>query len=313
MITLNKTMFLMILFILIIFQSCKPSACECLEIVDNKVPYFGNNGVEHAKKTAECYSMFSDEPYQKYTSTNDWKKQLEHAERLQPKARENMINICNGNTQSMSSSKSLTKEIFSGDSLEPSKPSVDQELNEVTIGNQVWMTENLNVDKFRNGDLIPEARTDEEWLKAGLNRQPAWCYYDNDPSNGIKYGKLYNWYAVNDPRGLAPKGWNIPTDSEWTKLTKYLGEEEAGGKMKSVSSWNDKGNGTNSSGFSGLPGGARQEGGLFFDIGYLGGWWTFTKENSDYAWFRSLNYYDGVVFRNRNSKERGFSVRCVKV
>ena len=206
-----------------------------------------------------------------------------------------------------------------------------QSSNEVVIGDQVWMTQNLDVDKFRNGDLIPEAKTEEEWLLAWKNKQPAWCNYENDPSNGEKYGKLYNWYAVKDPRGLAPEGWHIPTDAEWTKLSAYLGDEEdeVGVKMKSISGWNDNGNGTNSSGFSGLAGGARQEGGLFFDVGYLVGYWSSTEkdyelfENSGevdvidfdpkgFAWFRSLNYYDGGVYRNRNSKGRGYSVRCIK-
>jgi uncharacterized protein (TIGR02145 family) len=201
--------------------------------------------------------------------------------------------------------------------------------NEVVIGSQVWMNKNLDAVRFRNGDLIPEAKTDEQWLLAFKNKQPAWCYYNNDPSNGEKYGKLYNWYAVNDPRGLAPEGWHIPTDAEWTKLSTYLGDEEdqVGVKMKSISGWNDNGNGTNASGFSGHPGGARQEGGLFFDVGYLVGYWSSTEkdyelfENSEddvtdfdpkgYAWFRALNYYDGGVYRNRNSKGRGYSVRCL--
>jgi uncharacterized protein (TIGR02145 family) len=130
----------------------------------------------------------------------------------------------------------------------------------VTIGSQVWMTKNLDVATFRNGDSIPHAKTDEEWEKAGENKQPAWCYYNNDPANGAKYGKLYNWYAVTDSRGLAPVGYHIPTSAEWTKLTDFLGGEGvAGTKMKSKSGWNDyrgkSGNGTNSSGFNGLPGG----------------------------------------------------------
>ena len=90
--------------------------------------------------------------------------------------------------------------------------SVDGASTEITIGRQVWMTENLNVDKFRNGDPISHAKTDEEWVKAGENGSPAWSHYDNDPANGEKYGKLYNWYAVNDSRGLAPEGWKIPSD-----------------------------------------------------------------------------------------------------
>jgi hypothetical protein len=93
----------------------------------------------------------------------------------------------------------------------------------VRIGDQLWMTRNLDVDRFRNGDLIPHVKSDEEWIKAGENGQPAWCYYDNDPKNGKKYGKLYNWFAVNDPRGLAPKSWHVPTDEEWTE---YSGQTE---------------------------------------------------------------------------------------
>jgi len=106
----------------------------------------------------------------------------------------------------------------------------------VTIGTQVWMTKNLDVATFRNGDPIPEAKTSDEWLEAGENEQPAWCYYDNDPANGEKYGKLYNWYAVNDSRGLAPDGYHIPSEAEWTILIIYLGGGwwEAGKKMKSI-------------------------------------------------------------------------------
>ena len=76
----------------------------------------------------------------------------------------------------------------------------------VTIATQIWAAANLNVGTFRNGDSIPEARTHQEWAAAGEAGKPAWCYYNNDPANGLRYGKLYNWYAVNDPRELAPAG-----------------------------------------------------------------------------------------------------------
>lgn len=92
----------------------------------------------------------------------------------------------------------------------------------VKIGAQTWMAENLNVSTFRNGDPIPEVKTNEEWEKAGKEGKPAWCYYDNDPVNSSKYGKLYNWFAVNDPRGLAPEGWHIPRVDEWNTLKNYL-------------------------------------------------------------------------------------------
>ena len=188
---------------------------------------------------------------------------------------------------------------------------------EVTIGKQVWMTQNLNVDKFRNGDPIPEAKTDEEWKKAGENGEPAWCYYNNNPDNGDRYGKLYNWYAVNDSRGLAPEGWKIPSDEDWSRLTDFLGGESvAGTKMKSTNFWADfygeSGNGTNESGFSGLPGGARDSDGTFSYVGKLGNWWSSTEYNTTNAWDRSLSYSCGNVLRFDNYKESGFSVRCLR-
>jgi uncharacterized protein (TIGR02145 family) len=172
----------------------------------------------------------------------------------------------------------------------------------VTIGTQVWMTKNLDVSTFRNGDVIPQASTDEAWKAAGENKQPAWCYYDNDPANGTKYGKLYNWYAVNDPRGLAPAGYHIPTDAEWTVLTDYLGGEAAAGKaMKSTSGWFENGNGTNSSGFSGLPGGDRNYSGAFDLVGKFGCLWSATENGSGYAWARYLYCSSGSVARYYSS------------
>jgi uncharacterized protein (TIGR02145 family) len=189
--------------------------------------------------------------------------------------------------------------------------------DEVTIGKQVWMSGNLNVDKFRNGDPIPEAKTDEEWEKAGKNKQPAWCYYNNNPDNGDRCGKLYNWFAVSDPRGLAPEGWKIPSDEDWTRLTDFLGGESvAGKKMKSTEFWVNKdgesGNGTNESGFSGLPGGTRYSYGTFVSIGKYGSWWSSTEDGAFFAWFRFLGYYNGDVYRFRVNKTSGFSVRCLR-
>jgi uncharacterized protein (TIGR02145 family) len=184
---------------------------------------------------------------------------------------------------------------------------------EVTIGQQVWMTKNLNVATFRNGDPIPQAKTDEEWVKAGENQQPAWCYYDNDPKNEEIYGKLYNWYAVNDPRGLAPEGYHVPTDEEWTQLSDYLGGEDvAGKKMKSTSGWIENGNGSNESGFNGLPGGFRYDNGAFNLQGLSGCWWSASEDDSDYAYYRSLSHNDGYLIRFVNFKEEGFSVRCLR-
>jgi uncharacterized protein (TIGR02145 family) len=183
----------------------------------------------------------------------------------------------------------------------------------VVIGEQLWMSENLNVDKFRNGDLIPEAKTDAEWKRAGENKQPAWCYYQNDPKNGTIYGKLYNWFAVSDSRGLAPEGWQVPTDAEWGVLSNFLGGGEiAGKKMKSTSGWSENGNGDNSSGFSGLPGGGRNGDGGFGNVGNYGCLWSRSESKSGYAYDRDLfRSYDNLS-RSGSSKGRGLSVRCLR-
>ena len=182
----------------------------------------------------------------------------------------------------------------------------------VVIGTQTWTTKNLDVATFRNGDAIPQAKTDEEWEAAGVNKQPAWCYYENDVANGTKYGKLYNWYAVKDARGLAPTGWHIPTDEEWTVLSTFLGGENvAGEKMKSSSGWNHAGNGNNSSGFSGLPGGYRLYYGNFSSVGSNGDWWSASEDYGSFAWYRLLGY-GSSLYRNNSFKDVGFSVRCVK-
>jgi uncharacterized protein (TIGR02145 family) len=193
------------------------------------------------------------------------------------------------------------------------KVSVNQEIegiefpekSEVIIGAQVWMTKNLEVSTFRNGDPIPQAASDEAWELAGKNKQPAWCY------NGEHYGKLYNWYAVNDPRGLAPEGWHIPSDKEWTALEKALGEKPAK-KMKSTWGWHNKGNGTNSSGFSSLPGGHRSYGGYFVNVGKYGYWWSAKSSDTGYVVTRHLGYSTGGLYRDDGAKMRGLSVRCVK-
>lgn len=183
----------------------------------------------------------------------------------------------------------------------------------IEIGNQEWIVNNLDVCHFRNGEPIQEVKTAEEWEKVGKEGQPAWCYYENDPENGKKYGKLYNWYAVDDPRGLAPAGWHVPSDTEWSQLTDYFGGwQVAGTKLKSRSGWKKKGNGTNESGFNGLPGGERNFLGSFFLIGHYGRWWSAQENSSLDTWPRSLGYIDVFMSRNDFSKVSGFSVRCLK-
>jgi uncharacterized protein (TIGR02145 family) len=184
----------------------------------------------------------------------------------------------------------------------------------VVIGTQEWTVKNLDVSTYRNGDIIPEVKDPEVWanLKTG-----AWCYYDNDPKNGKIYGKLYNWYAVNDPRGLAPEGFHIPSDSEWTTLTKFLGGEQvAGGKMKSTgtSLWRSPNkNATNDSGFSGLPAGCRKGGdGAFVTIAKTGFWWSSSENITTKAWSRFMTCFEVSADSYSSDKTYGFSVRCLR-
>jgi uncharacterized protein (TIGR02145 family) len=181
----------------------------------------------------------------------------------------------------------------------------------VKIGRQAWSAENLDAGTFRNGDQIPEAKSNEEWQKAGVEGKPAWCYYENDPANGKKYGKLYNWYAVNDPRGLAPKGWHIPTDEEWKALSDSLGKE-AGKMMKNNFGWKENGNGTNAFVFNALPSGYRFENGKFEYIGAKAYWWSSTDFLTYTAWLRSISYFSPDLYRFFSNKRLGLAVRCIK-
>ena len=181
-------------------------------------------------------------------------------------------------------------------------------LKEVTIGNQVWTSKNLDVSTYRNGDDIPLVEGFEKWTSLTTG---AWCYNENKTGKGSTYGKLYNWYAVNDPRGLAPKGYHIPTDAEWTILTTYLGTDAAA-KMKSTTGWNEDGNGTNESGFAGLPGGFRNYYGNFYGVGAYGYWWSSSEDDTNYALSRNLSYNNGNVNRYFSFKQNGFSVRCLR-
>ena len=146
---------------------------------------------------------------------------------------------------------------------------------------------------------------------AGIKNTPAWCYYDNDPGNGKKYGKLYNWYAVNDSRGLAPDGYHIPNDSEWTALENLLGVEP-GKKLKSKNGWENSGNGTDLIGFNALPGGYRNDKYIFANITYSAFFWSATEDNNYSSWSRYLNANNGNVVRILNYKSVGASVRCIR-
>lgn len=192
-----------------------------------------------------------------------------------------------------------------------SRPTVPPTASEVRIGTQIWMTRNLNVSRYRNDDPIPQVQDPSAWAALTTG---AWCYYENNTVNGTTYGKLYNWYAVNDPRGLAPTGYHVPSDGEWTTLTTFLGGESvAGGKMKATTLWNSPNTGaTNSSGFTGLPGGIRNRFGSIFDIGFNGNWWSSSEGGAAFAWARRLVYNYSIAYRLTGYKENGFSVRCLR-
>lgn len=184
----------------------------------------------------------------------------------------------------------------------------------IVIGNQQWMSKNLDVAFYRNGDPIPQVTDPIAW--AGLTTG-AWCYYNNDPILGYRYGKLYNWYAVNDPRGLAPQGWRIPSNADWTTLATTLGGSvPAGGKMKEPGNFNWVGanvGADNSSGWTGLPGGRREGNSQKFDwVGETGFWWSSSELNSSNAWFRNVGFNSGELFTSHVSKTWGFSVRCLR-
>ena len=189
--------------------------------------------------------------------------------------------------------------------------------NVIRIGTQVWMAENLKTTKYRNGDPIPNVTDNTAWAALSTG---AYCWLNNDAvTYKATYGALYNWWAVSDSRNIAPTGWHVPTDAEWTTLTTFLGGESvAGGKLKETGTthWQSPNtDATNSSGFTALPGGDRNSGGTFYTIGYHGFWWSSTANGASYAWYawyQVLGYDFASVNRNNFYKQGGDAVRCVR-
>lgn len=201
--------------------------------------------------------------------------------------------------------------------------------NTVKIGNQVWMVENLKTTKYNDGTPIPNVTDNEEWLNLTIG---AWCNYDNLESKAEIYGRLYNWYAVNTGK-LAPKGWHVPTNDDWTILENYLiangynydgtlVEDKIAKSLCAKTKWVLTRNaGTpgaapennNSTGFTALPGGCRYySNGWFLDLGEYGIWWSSTENSVDRAWFRRLYFSSRDLDKNYFRKEVGLSVRLVK-
>ena len=195
----------------------------------------------------------------------------------------------------------------------------------ITNCSKTWTKQNLNVSKYTDGTPIPQVTDPTQWANLTTG---AWCYYNNTTANGTTYGKLYNWYAVvgiydtasaNNPalrKKLAPTGWHVPSDAEWTQLTDCLGGESvAGGKMKSTgtSLWLSPNTAaTNESGFTGLPGDRRSFNGQFTQVGEAGNWWSSSDYTLADALFRFLNYYNGIANRSFTGKTNGLSVRCIR-
>ena len=194
----------------------------------------------------------------------------------------------------------------------------------VEIGDQCWMAENLKVTHYRNSETVPNVIDDWIWFELSTG---AYCNYDNNGGNVSTYGRLYNWYAVMDSRGLAPEGWHVPSDEEWKQLEMYLGMSQAaadstglrgvdeGGKLKESGTvhWNAPNTGaTNESGFTALPGGYRDQDGRFFDMGSTTFFWASTVYDIYFAWLRNMGYNSSKIARSWNFKRGGLSVRCVK-
>ena len=183
----------------------------------------------------------------------------------------------------------------------------------VMIGNQVWTAENLKVTHYRNGDPITTGLSIIKWNHSYTG---AYAVYGGKETNADTYGYLYNWYAVDDSRNIAPEGWHVPTDNEWQTLVDYLGGKRvAGGKLKEegTTHWNSPNTeATNEAGFAALPGGSRYSNGNYYHMGSFGYFWSSTELNSRTAWYRLLDYNGSGVLRLYRNKQYGFSVRCVR-
>ncbi|UEG49243.1 hypothetical protein LK994_11435 [Ferruginibacter lapsinanis] len=191
---------------------------------------------------------------------------------------------------------------------------VDPTITEVAMCNQIWSGKNLDVSTYKNGDTIPQVTDRTQW---NAMRTGAWCYYNNDPANGSVYGKMYNWYAVNDPRGLAPQGWHIPDNAEYTDLANCLGGSTVGGgplKETGYIHWNSPNSGaTNSTNFTALPGGnTNSSDGNFGNLRDWADWWLATETDANNAVVIATNSYSTYFQSVPTTKWRGFSIRCAK-
>jgi uncharacterized protein (TIGR02145 family) len=225
---------------------------------------------------------------------------------------------CGGPSEKKSTEDTSEKtEVLAGDD-DKTVETEKKKRETMIIGKQIWMINNLNTNEFSNGDAIFEAKTAKEWQEKTSAGQPVCCFADFNSDNGKIYGRLYNWYAVSDARGLCPDGWRVPTDKDFQELRTFLGDDD-GNKLKSDDPkfWKQlEREFINESGFGGLPGGAVTFEGVFVQIGAGGFWWTATENEQDSK--RSTAYYLGIMdgqidaIRRPYDKQLGFSVRCIK-
>lgn len=182
----------------------------------------------------------------------------------------------------------------------------------VHLGGQLWMGANLNVHHFSNGDPIPECCDVVDYAMAGQKGEPARCYYDNLTENGSLYGSLYNWFAAHDPRGIAPKGWRLPTEKDWSVLEAYCKEQRLDARfLKNKSSWGIA-EAAEAVGFNALPGGSRGINGAFGGLGINGYWWSYLPSPPTLSWGRKINKFHEGVEPIDSFQRFGFSIRCVK-
>ena len=205
---------------------------------------------------------------------------------------------------------------------------ISQSIPTVRIYKQLWAEKNLSVSKFQNGDDIPEAKTKQEWISAFENKRPAWCSYRNSSKNDSVFGKIYNWYAISDSRGICPPGFLIPTPQDWYILQYNLNMDTATGnpfiaaakRMKSKTGWFENGNGPNYSRLNCKPGGVRLNDGSFTGYGRQIGYWSILPESIDtptstHAYrtpYYLVEFHAIDLIVSEDPEMNGFYVRCIR-
>ena len=229
-----------------------------------------------------------------------------------------MLNGCKKNDDKpINSTNGITSAVFNPDKSYGTLTDQDGNIYKtITIGTQTWMAENLRTTKYRNGEAITEVTNNASWANLITG---AYCNHGNTKNNDTiaTYGRLYNWYAVNDSRNVAPVGWHVTTDSEWSNLVDYLGSDSvAGRKMKEtgVTHWHiSNTDATNESGFTALPAGYYSSvNNHVMYLSYGSYYWSNSQEDVSFAWSYYIYSNKANCFRGSWPKTFGFSVRCVK-